>query len=398
MPPVLTFDASSGSLHLRGDHEEILLLPWPALKAMRRSGPRAPWRPARPTFDVRARAVEPEVARYLEGVPPGVVETVERFPDRHWELLIFVARCSVPALDLLQANPALGYMLANNRDFRRVHRTEPMVSARLLLAPRRRQRDVLEWLGFPPTERARRIVRKIRQDALHVPALRALREHLADPRCQQLLSHLPRITRLVLTMAGSGTLPMLAPVLLRQLVDGTLPRASGLPRLVSDTARMWRMGHSDGPLPVFVTVRRLREEHDRLAATTDWSAIAGPATVLPTPPLRGTPSIVPLERPDLIIEEGKQQRNCVGSYVGRVRRGRLYVYRVLAPTRATLSIVRRDGRWGIDQLEAAANEPVPCATREAVLEWLRDAQPSRPRLARRRPTGLPFHDPRTQRR
>lgn len=232
MPSVTYRFAAESGLRLAQGGDEMLLLPWPALKAVRRSARTARWRPSRLHLDVRARAAEPALARYLELCPPGVVETVERFPDRHWELLVFAERCGRPALDLLHATPALGYMLANNREFRRVHRTEPMVSARLLLTPRRRQRDVLDWLGFPPTETARRILRKVEHDAIRVPPLRALREHLADPRCQRLLSHLPRVTRPVLEMAGDGTVTMLAPSLLRQLVDGQVPRASALPALL----------------------------------------------------------------------------------------------------------------------------------------------------------------------
>lgn len=378
MPPVThTFAADSGLLVAQAG-EELLLLPWPALKAMRRSGPGAPWRPARPRLDIRARVAEPELARYLEGLPPGVVETVERFPDRHWELMIFVARCGMPALDLLQANPALGYMLANNREFRRVHKTEPMVSARLLLAPRRRQRDVLEWLGFPPTETVRRVLRKIDYDALDVGALRALRAHMGDDRCRQRLSHLPRITRPLLKMAGEGALPSLAPALLRQLLEGRLPRGSTLPRVVSDTIRMWRVAHPGVPLPVFLSVRRLREVHDELAATVDWAALAKRSPGFPVPPLPGTGAIVPLDTAQLLCEEGELQHNCVGSYVTRVRRRQLYIYRVIEPSRATLSIVRRDGRWRIDQLKGPRNSPVPAETRKTVQAWLRDAQPDAP--------------------
>jgi hypothetical protein len=393
MPPVTyTFAADSGLLIAQGD-EEMLLLPWPALKAMKRGNKDSRWRPARPRLDIRARLAEPALARYLEPCPAGVVETVERFPDRHWELLVFAERCGRPALDLLHATPALGYMLANNREFRRVHKTEPMVSARLLLAPRRRQRDVLEWLGFPPTETVRRVLRKIDDDALDVGALRALRAHMGDDRCRQRLSHLPRITRPLLRMAGEGTLPSLAPALLRQLLEGRLPRTSTLPRVVSDTIRMWRVAHAGAPLPVFVSVRRLREEHDRLAATTDWSALASRASDLPPPPLPGTAAIVPLDTPLMLCEEGELQHNCVGSYVTRVRRRQLYIYRVLEPSRATLSIVKRDGRWRIDQLEGPRNSPVPTGTRKAVWAWLRDAQPDPPGRRRVAQPGLLTDEP-----
>lgn len=126
--------------------------------------------------------------------------------------------------------------------------------------------------------------------------------------------------------------------------------------------------------------------HDELVVTTDWSTLAGPSTGFPVPPLPGTAAIVALDHPRLIVEEGEQQRNCAGSYVARVRRGGLYIYRVLEPSRATLSILKRDGRWRVDQLEGPRSSPVPPETRKAVLVWLRDAQvglPERRRVAQR---------------
>jgi hypothetical protein len=51
--------------------------------------------------------------------------------------------------------------------------------------------------------------------------------------------------------------------------------------------------------------------------------------------------------------------------------GRQYIYRVLAPSRATLALGKgRDGHWRISQLAAAGNRPVPRATWIAVELWL----------------------------
>jgi hypothetical protein len=48
-----------------------------------------------------------------------------------------------------------------------------------------------------------------------------------------------------------------------------------------------------------------------------------------------------------------------------------YFYRVLSPSRTTLSIIRHsDGNWGIGELEASCNRPADLATREFVKDWL----------------------------
>ena len=68
----------------------------------------------------------------------------------------------------------------------------------------------------------------------------------------------------------------------------------------------------------------------------------------PPPPLGEIPTIQPILDEAGLIEEGKQQSNCVGFYGDRVRSGSVLIYRVLAPERATLSLVMgQGGQWVI---------------------------------------------------
>jgi hypothetical protein len=91
-----------------------------------------------------------------------------------------------------------------------------------------------------------------------------------------------------------------------------------------------------------------------------------------SPPPAGTAAIRPLTTPEALQEEGRTMRHCIASYDRRVRRQGVFVYRVLRPERATLSI-RWDwarGGWTIDQLRGPGNRPVQSATERAVLHWL----------------------------
>ena len=70
-------------------------------------------------------------------------------------------------------------------------------------------------------------------------------------------------------------------------------------------------------------------------------------------------------------EEGELQSNCVGSYTGAIRARTTFIYRVLTPERATLSIVRGNDRdWKIGQLKCRANAQASAITRLAVQDWL----------------------------
>jgi len=95
----------------------------------------------------------------------------------------------------------------------------------------------------------------------------------------------------------------------------------------------------------------------------------------PPPPVSGTDSIVPLRAPQALVDEGRKQHNCVAGYAERVAGGDTYIYRVLAPQRATLSLVRwSGGGWQIGELLRAGNYPVSAATRRSVREWLENSR------------------------
>jgi hypothetical protein len=71
------------------------------------------------------------------------------------------------------------------------------------------------------------------------------------------------------------------------------------------------------------------------------------------------------------VEEGISQHNCVADYGYRVMAGECFIYKVLKPERATLSIERGpDRQWHIGELKGACNILVHPQTRAFVREWL----------------------------
>jgi hypothetical protein len=91
----------------------------------------------------------------------------------------------------------------------------------------------------------------------------------------------------------------------------------------------------------------------------------------PRPPLRGTDDIVPIYTMEELVAEGRAQDNCVATYAERVQSRHTFIYRVLKPERATLSIVRGpDGDWQISELERGGNNGISDLTRRVVESWL----------------------------
>jgi hypothetical protein len=142
-------------------------------------------------------------------------------------------------------------------------------------------------------------------------------------------------------------------------------------RQLTDTLHMADALDVDLSRRRFPTRTRIREVHDDLArdyARLHDARLSG--CRFPRPPLPGSEVIVPLRSPRALVEEGRQQDNCVATYAERVAAGETFIYRVLRPERATLSIVRISGRWQVGELLCAHNRPVSSATWRAVERWL----------------------------
>ena len=88
------------------------------------------------------------------------------------------------------------------------------------------------------------------------------------------------------------------------------------------------------------------------------------------PPLTGTETIVPITTYNELFNESREMHNCVFSYCHRIWEKNYYVYRMLAPQRATLGIIiSNDGRKRIDQVKLACNKSPSDEMIAAVKEW-----------------------------
>jgi hypothetical protein len=263
---------------------------------------------------------------------------------------------------------------------------KPLRAARSLL--RKKQREILTWLGFPPTEWARRILRKIDPNDLTVERLLYLRDGLSEPAVVQSLSHVPSINASVLRLTtdaklrGLVTPRLLSDVASEQERDDPPDRGwkSQTPLdLLMDTLRMRRLLGEDFGTPPFSSYAPPRGVHDALTSrigAMDWkrewhrSRSELPACFGP-PPFPGTMGIVPLTTPEALWGEGVEMRHCVASHAFDVAEGTEYIYRVDTPVRATLSLARAEGRWRLREMRGEGNiplDPVVCALVLGLLE------------------------------
>lgn len=305
--------------------------------------------------------------------------TISLFNDRTWHLLMLGLRCP-GATDLMQSCPALAFALASSWVFRGERKVQqPLRSARSLL--RKRQRVIADWLGFPGSESAVRILRRVRYADIRVSPLLYLRDALRDDQVARSLRHVPEINGDVIRLASSPDLwAHTSPRLLIETGSPAVERYETTWRTMRDTIAMYcELG-----VPLDAVVFRSREHlhavHDEAAELLNRVGLRGAHIgAIPPPPIEGTDTIVPLQTVADFIREGREQRNCVATYAVRVadsarisRDGRptFYVYQVLWPQRATLSIARCRGRWITEELRCSGNERPKEETAMWVKQWL----------------------------
>ena len=362
--------------------------------------------------EIPESSATPESARQkavaLDGfrseVEEEIVRLVEPFGGYQWALMVLV-RNEPWAMELAVGNPTLAFALANSNLLRGSPPEAAAVQARWYC--HKKQRDLLEWLGFPGTEPVARLLRKISPGAVTPSALHRLRlALLADPRTLKLLAPLPTINGDILELA---TIPkyinLLTPSLLREMAMRS-PGVSVADRIHSGLVVLEQISSPLTTKP-FVNLRQVlrfredaekefqafllrkeqakqeaarRAEQERLRRWEEARLRSKKEAELrrlpfPPPPLHGTPDILPLTSRELLEMEGREQNNCVAMHDLYVRRGGYYVYQVMVPERATLSIYRgRDGCWRRLELKVKNNKSAKAATEQAVDRWLSQAR------------------------
>jgi hypothetical protein len=396
------FRFKEGKLYVFRESRVIVLEGWPILRALHKEDGKPwqefapisrvvqPYRPRKPRpsaqleLDLGASAApapEDSLAaqrkrafdKFRFSLPKPVAARTEKYQSRQWAVLrLFHARPG--AIELAEQNPALCYALANFRCFPGAAALRSFADAVKLSESR--QRDVAGALDFPATDGAARILAKLAPESASVELIEPLREALTDPAVTKTLAHLPKLNAGAVAIATEPQLraASTAKLLAEVAQTPTEKYRATIATLIEDTLRMFFRVHPNRGTPQFQSIARLREIHDEISV--EYLRCEEPAIRafrFPKPPVPGTPDIVPICTIEDLIEEGRAQDNCVATYAERVQSRRTFIYRVLRPERATLSIVLGDdGDWAISELERRGNTGVANRTWRWVESWLEE--------------------------
>ena len=307
------------------------------------------------------------VARFFTALPRRHRLTISPVPPRwQWELLLLFDQGGEAAGDLLESTPALAFGLALAPLL--VATSTPPLEEILTW----RQTRIAELLGFPASRRSVRALRKLPVDELDAAALLSLQRLLRSEEVLGRISHLPRLSKALLQVARSPESfmalerdsqlalldPQRGPALAKQL-------GAMLDRLTRTRSRGYRL-----PRTIRSSVHAEALARAISALQSEVGPLDAPDSV-PPPPFPGIPGVIePLRSAGDYHEEGLAMRNCVRSRLREAMRGRIALYRVLQPERATLSLERSGPRWRLGDLLAVGNSSVARRTREEVDRWL----------------------------
>lgn len=237
--------------------------------------------------------------------------------------------------------------------------------------------------GLPAQKPWVKLLAKIPSHALSSYTIQCLQDvSAAAPEIITELRHLPELSSGLFALLRPEWLPHLHPRLLREV--GASPSERGgrsrgrynTEGMLNDTLMMRRaLGQ---PAPQFRSLAHLSRVHDETVniwiERTKRQRDDAARVPFGPPPLPECEEIIGLRSPKQLQVEGQQQHNCLAAsyWAQDCYDGRLYIFRVLAPERASLAIKRgNDGAWHLYEFKTRFNAEPKAGTLRAVHQWIR---------------------------
>jgi hypothetical protein len=237
------------------------------------------------------------------------------------------------------------------------------------------QWKIAGWLGFDADRSTARILAKVIPQAACVERLFYLRTALQDADAKKRLWHIPTLSWPALRLLCDGRAAQHLcstfyddPI----LQDGTTAQVGDLLELIRDTVA------SDAVHGMGVPPRQIRTMEELLfrslstAALTNslfavelTSDVPDPTCSAPFGAVRQVRSV------QALIDEGREMRHCIGSlpYLLSLVSGRIRVYKVTSPIRATAMLAWKNERWRLTALHGFENSQLDAGVHTMVSSW-----------------------------
>ena len=324
--------------------------------------------------ELRKKALED----FRQSLPVEVAESLEPFKIRQWQMLVMMYY-DQGSIDLAISNPALAFYLAQKLD-------GDVEKIKSLQCSKMRQREIMEFIDCPATKAGVKLISKIHPGSISQEnwrkILRIVCSELSAEKTP--LRHISQINFGVMEIVNDpAALNAASANLLEEVSKDHREKYRGrVVHMIKSALEMQSELKQQRIVSHFPDMKRLCEVHDRISIQyrrrirqLNSAQLAAEAGIFQDPPFPGEPGkIEPIICPEQLVDEGESQGNCVASYARRMASGNLYIYRVLHPQRATLSIVKKNRGWVVGELEAKYNSAASKETEKFVADWLRRSQ------------------------
>lgn len=277
-------------------------------------------------------------------IPQDLLKVIGQFPDSELERLLHLSQLDInTVMDWAGFCPALLVLAPGWAP------EDPLSVLETSACIRSGWRHVLEAAEWPIARSTLNILRKIPANACTEGNLRIIKAALENRHKRNALVHLCRINSSVIDLISLPAVFLNHSLL--QTVSCMLDAPDNLSEICLDIDTLRTQLGIDPTWPFCsgsvgpdLVVRHLAKLERRIA-----TGLTNENIELPAPPFSGIRAknfhIEPLTTIPGIFREGHEMQNCIASYISDVEAGFNYVYRLLAPQRATVLLKRRTDDW-----------------------------------------------------
>ncbi len=306
----------------------------------------------------------PKTHPWLNEIPKPLVKTLLDY-EKTYQVSMYPLLCLLnryqSAIDLLTSNPLLMTLVVHCA---KQHKWTEAYVAQLLLEKRT---NILTACGLRGQKSTLKTLSKLSLGTFSHQAYRVIQEILALPDSHK-LNHLHYID-IKLFWLLSQYPELVSSRLLQSYQEGWSIKRFKM--LYADTRRM-AVQVKRQTLTNCRTLDELEKIHDRyIVQINQRKKIIN--VDYPTPPIAGCKHIIPITNSTDLFNEGCIQRHCVASYHRAVFEGKSYIYKILAPERATLEVrIQANGGYWVSQLKLSCNREPSEETIEMIYQWMNE--------------------------
>jgi len=283
------------------------------------------------------------------------VDLLNRFPDRYWFLYCLLIRGGNYAFELMQSNPALGYLLGAHAIFHPLKSKKYWQSAMRLVKIKRK--DILAYFGFPACETMVKTFAKIKPQKLNTNLYFILRTSLQNnPALLRQLSFFPVHNAYSIVLVCRREEKMISYNCIAEIATMNEEEVVDISRLINDINRMYAICETNGiPIkkPNLKNITEIKTVHDelvnqiiKLKQITHTQFPAGIAKDIKCDTLW----IEHIHNSVELYIEGEEMHHCIYSYLYDISDSFSYAAKMLYPER--LTILYRRTRFGLELVDA----------------------------------------------